>query len=277
MSVSSHQSDALCHRLASLLRQADTHAAIAFAHAYPHHKAITAPISTDLQPVHYACLLADSTLICALLHSGAQVDTKALKLAARVGHIEPMNQLLSHVSASVIQSAGEAVFEAAFSGAIQCVCALVEAGAPTGFRASDGSMPLHLAAMSGSVAMVDCLLQSGANPTVVDAQGATPAMCAKRVGHRAVAGRLWAATTELEEQRVMGAVGTTGEIRAKSKAMATSFKEKLKEKEDGCISTGDRTAGVSPTLSDDLMEVHFEEDLPECWEDALKRKLLCPQ
>lgn len=248
MTQTNSNSHALAARLARLLRLPDVEAATAFAHAYPHHHALVTPVpSSGLLPLHYACLLGDPTLVCAMLHGGATVDVHSLKLAACGAHVDAMTQLLRHAPPTVISSSGEAVFEAAYRGSIQCVNMLVAAGAPTNFRGCDGSTPLHMAALSGSIAMVDCLLSAGANPSMVDAQGCTAATCARRVGYLPVVGRLWAAVTEMQDQRALEMF--------EHKGKPTTRVSKIKQEEGCVVSSGDGTAGISPTLSDDGMEM----------------------
>lgn len=72
-------------------------------------------------------------------------------------------------------------------GGVECLDALLKAGANPNVSAPGGFTPLHVAAESGHEHMTSALLGAGADANAKNDQGQTPAAVAASWGHRAVA------------------------------------------------------------------------------------------
>jgi ankyrin repeat protein len=83
---------------------------------------------------------------------------------------------------------------------LECIQALLAAGAQVDAADDEGWTPLHVAAHSGRSDAAACLLQAGANLKKTDSTGKTPMLCAARVGHEETVCLLVAAGADIEQQ-----------------------------------------------------------------------------
>ena len=154
---------------------------------------------------HLACplllaLAAASVIWLAVAEASAgvrQLDTQAsrnLLEAAKTGDVAAVDALLEQdVDARSAQPDGTtALHWAARADALDIVERLLEAGADVGAANRYGVTPLSLAAENGSDAIVRVLLSAGADPNTATPQGETVLMVAARTGRADVVNQLLA-------------------------------------------------------------------------------------
>ena len=117
-----------------------------------------------------------------------------LGLAAFFGHLAIVKLLLAHgadVTAAARNDMKVQPLHAAVAARnIECVTAILDAGADTNARQQAGYTALMGAASAGRDDLADLLLARGADPALVSDDGKTAAVIADEHGHAALAARL---------------------------------------------------------------------------------------
>ena len=131
-----------------------------------------------------ACTSGHAEVTTALLDAGADPNS-----ASSDGM--PVVFLTAAMAAIKLKLPGR---ESEALGGVECLEALLKAGATPNVTAPGGFTPLHVAAEAGSEKMTGALLTAGADPSAKNIEGQTAAAVAASWGHRTVAETLLRAT-----------------------------------------------------------------------------------
>lgn len=145
------------------------------------------------QPIHFAALYNSDTTLGYLIESKVDVNAArpdgntALHLSSRKGYGRLVVQLLdSKANVEAPTKEGLRPLHMAVGGNFTKVASLlIERGADVnGTESRTPWMPLHTAAKVGAIDCIELLLSKGANPSIKTEKGNTPAMLARKYGHR---------------------------------------------------------------------------------------------
>ncbi|RWP40707.1 ankyrin repeat domain-containing protein [Mesorhizobium sp.] len=160
---------------------------------------VLAPIASHAAAIHDAAKTGDVAAIAAALDAGADVDESdgqatPLYLAVRGGHFAAAKLLIERgadVNAAPTPGLGPALMPALAKRRIDLINLLLERGAnPNSQRNRENA--LHIAARSGCLDCVKALVEAGADVNAKTKDGKTPLHLAKFKGQREVADYLMA-------------------------------------------------------------------------------------
>ncbi|XP_058835311.1 uncharacterized protein LOC131692343 [Topomyia yanbarensis] len=155
---------------------------------------INAKQKNDFTPLHFAARKGHIEVVNALLTKGAKVDAidneswTPLHFAAVNGHTEVVGTLLSiGVPIDATTNGGfTSLHIAAENGVTEVVNTLLTEGAKVDATQIDSWTPLHIAALNGHTAVVQTLLVKGAKVDVIEIDSWTPLHFAAQNGHTEV-------------------------------------------------------------------------------------------
>ncbi len=139
-------------------------------------------------PVHLSGKFRSTQLLCAMTDNGQTADEGAaeseLHEAAWSGDLKWVKAVIEAGAAvNWRDSIGEtALFGACGWGRIEVVAYLLAKGAEVNIQDKDGTTPLHWAASHGGLETMQLLIEAGARPDIPDTQGRLPVDVARRAG-----------------------------------------------------------------------------------------------
>lgn len=130
-------------------------------------------------------------------------DTDTLFAAIAAGDVALVREMLRQdkALANISQSQRPPLCHAASLAKLDCLTALVEAGACLDFPDDEGNCALHHAAKAGAVACAALLVEKGALLSVANHAGAGPADMAEQEGHAALVALLDGALADESEEQ----------------------------------------------------------------------------
>jgi ankyrin repeat protein len=137
------------------------------------------PIQNPLPSAPLAAVLVTLVLTSAAQHPAAAAQSPLIE-AARTGDLPQVNALID-AGVSPIETGADgssALHHAVYGSHLDIAASLLEAGASVSAATRNGVIPLALAALNGDAPMIDLLLAHGANPNALSAEGETALMLA---------------------------------------------------------------------------------------------------
>lgn len=189
------QSPDFAATLSALFRHRDIPAVLSHIRAHPDPELYQTALPCGHTPLQLASLLGATPVVRALLSLGLRVDAASLSHAATHRHIDILRLLLLPSPACTptdchcahrVPQAGQALHAAAWSASNDAARLILDALCPSGkrnalaFRANDGAMPLHVAALSGDDTLVAAFIDAAADVWATDATQKTPKDWARR-------------------------------------------------------------------------------------------------